>query len=417
MTEVIDRTDAHSDPLAGVDLTEPAIIADPHPVYGRLQADTPVAWNDQLRGWLVTGYDAIHKVLLHPATSVEKLGPFVDRSVSADRGNVQALGEILGDWMVFRDPPTHTQLRRSLKDAFMPAEIRELTPRVRSIVDDLLRDLPTDTPVDIVQRFAFPLPAFVIGDLFGMPREEMETLKEWSDHLGKFVLASVDEDSDRIYMLAGSAAQAMKARFTELVAEHRAQPRDNFTCRMIANSEGLTDEQIVHNLVLLLWAGHETTTNLIATGIHHLARNPEAWKALQEAPESVPAAVDEFLRIDGPAQMLVRLVKEDMTLEGQDIRAGETLYLLVNTGNRDPARFSEPGALDIRREKNRHLGFGRGIHMCLGAPLAKLEGEQALHGLLAHYRAIEPAGDTAWRQNLIIRGPKQMEVILRRAAA
>lgn len=401
------------DPLAGTNLTDPSIIADPHPVYGALQAETPVVWNQQLHGWVVTGYEACRKAMLHPGMSVEKLDPFVRHSSAADRKNVETLGEVLGDWMVFKDPPTHTQLRRSLKDAFMPAEIRELQPRVRAIVDDLMTALPVGAPVDMVANFAFPLPAMVIGDLFGMPREELDTLKTWSDDLGKFVLASVDAEQDRIYLLAGEAARQMKARFQVLLDDHRANPRDDFTSRMIANSDGLTDDQIVHNLVLLLWAGHETTTNLIATSIHHLCRDPARFTALKDDPARVPGTVEESLRMDGPAQMLVRFAKEDLELEGHIIPKGEMVYVMLNTANRDPAMFDAPEAFDAAREVNKHLGFGRGIHMCLGAPLARLEGEQALHGLTECYASMRFAGDeTEWRQNLIIRGPRRLEVVL-----
>ncbi len=406
-------TDQRLDPLAGTDLTNPEIIADPHPVYGLLQAETPVAWNNQLHGWVVTGYEAARKALLHPALSVEKLAPFVRHSSARDRANVEILGEVLGDWMVFRDPPTHTQLRRSLKDAFMPAEIRELQPRVRAIVDELLAGLPEGEPVDVVERFAFPLPAMAIGDLFGMPRDELDTLKAWSDDLGKFVLASVDADQDRIYLLPGEAARRMKARFQILLDDHRARPRDDFTSRMIANSEGLTDGQIVHNLVLLLWAGHETTTNLIATAIHHLCSDPARFDRLRAEPSLAPGTVDECLRMDGPAQMLVRFAKEDLEFEGQPITRDEMVYIMINTANRDPAIFEAPEDFDAAREVNKHLGFGRGIHMCLGAPLARLEGEQALHGLAGRYKSMRFAGPaTVWRQNLIIRGPRKLEVVV-----
>jgi cytochrome P450 len=406
-------TDQRPDLLAGTNLADPAVTADPPPVYGRLQADTPVAWSAQLHGWVVTGYELARKAMLHPGLSVEKLEPFTRHSSARDRKNVETLGEVLGDWMVFKDPPTHTQLRRSLKDAFMPAEIRELEPRVRAIVDGLLAGLPQGEPVDVVERFAFPLPAMVIGDLFGMPRDELETLKAWSDDLGKFVLASVDADQDRIYLLAGEAARRMKARFQIMLDDHRTNPREDFTSRMIANSEGLTDDQIVHNLVLLLWAGHETTTNLIATSIHHLCSDPMRFEQLRANPALVPGTVEECLRMDGPAQMLVRFAKEDMDLDGHPIGQDEMVYLMINTANRDPSMFDAPEDFDAAREVNKHLGFGRGIHMCLGAPLARLEGEQALHGLAERFTKMGFAGTaTEWRQNLIIRGPRKLEVLL-----
>jgi len=401
------------DPLAGTDLTDPAIVADPHPTYARLQAEAPVAWSHQLHGWLVTRYDDVHRALLHPKLSVEKLEPFVAHSSAGDRENVEVLGAALSDWMVFKDPPTHTQLRRSLKDAFMPKEIAELKPRVRAIVDELLDELPAGEPVDIVERFAFPLPAMVIGDLFGLPREDLDQLKAWSDDLGKFVLASTEADSDRIYRLAGRAVVGMKERFGRLVADHRGEARDNFTSRLIANSGELSTDQIVHTLMLVLWAGHETTTNLLATAAHYICGAPGEFARLRAEPESIPAAVEECLRADGPAHMLVRLAKEALDIGGQKINAGERVFVLMNAANRDPAFVDDPHTVDLARAPNKHLGFGRGIHMCLGAPLARLEGEQALLGLTQRFGDIRFAGPpTEWRQNLIIRGPRRLEVVL-----
>ena len=414
MNESFKRAGAgRSDPLTETDLTNPAIIADPHPTYAWLQQAAPVAWSHQLHGWIVTRYHDAHRALLHPALSVEKLEPFVAHSSAADRENVEVLGRVLSDWMVFKDPPTHTRLRRALKDAFMPAEIAELKPRVRAIVDELLDDLPAGEPVDFVERFAFPLPAMVIGDLFGLPRGELDALKAWSDDLGKFVLASTEAERDRIYRLAGQAVARMKERFGRLVEDHRREPRDDFTSRLIENAEGLSTEQIVHTLVLVLWAGHETTTNLLATAAHHMCRMPGTFSGLRAEPDGIPAAVEECLRADGPAHMLVRLAKEPLEIGGQKIDAGDRVYVMMNAANRDPAFVDDPHSVDFSRPPGKHLGFGRGIHMCLGAPLARLEGEQALLGLTERFSDIRYAGrPTEWRQNLIIRGPRRLNVVL-----
>ena len=334
------REPAKVDPLSATDLTDPAIVADPHPTYGALLARTPVVWNDQLKGWVLTRHADVQRALRDPGLSVEKLQPFVARSQSEQRDEVEALGRVLSDWMVFRDPPRHTNLRRALKDAFMPAEIAALAPRVRAIADDLLAEVTERSDWEFVDAFAGPMPTYVIGDLFGLPREYIPLLRVWSDHLGRFVLAATDDDD--IYSKAGAAVRAMTDRFAQLVDDHRARPRDDFTSRLIENGAELTNDEIVHTLVLILWAGHETTTNLLATSLFHLARDPESYRRLRDAPELIPQAVDEFLRLDGPAQMLVRLAKEDVSYGGQSIRAGERRHdgrdrRRIREGNPDQA--------------------------------------------------------------------------------
>jgi cytochrome P450 len=399
------------DPLSGQDLTDPSIVDNPYPLFAELQEESPVAWNQQLNGWIVSRFDDVDLVLRSPHTSVEKLQPFVQNSSSSARGDIEVLGEVLSDWMVFVDPPRHASLRQALKDAFMPAEIRALAPRVRATTDELLDQLPLDKDVDVVEHFAGPLPAMVIGDLFGLPRSELPILKSWSDPLGKFVLASTDREN--LYENAGRVVRDMKARFLALMNEYRETPADNFMTRMLANAGDLSDDEIANTLVLVLWAGHDTTTNHLATMFHYLCAQPDLFQRLRAEPALIPGAVEEFLRLDGPAHMLVRLVKEDIDIGGRTIRAGERIFTMMNTANRDQRKFTCPHDVQPDRAKNRHLAFGKGIHVCLGAPLARLEGVQALTALTERYSDIRFGSDQAtWRQNLIMRGPNYLPVQL-----
>ncbi len=399
------------DPLADMDLTDPEFVTNPHGILETLQQKTPVAWNNQLKGWIVTRFDDVDFVLRSPHTSVEKLQPFVAHSSSSDRVDIELLGDVLSDWMLFADPPHHTKLRRALKDAFMPAEIKALTPRVQATIGELLDSLPVGQDIDMVSRFSAPLPALVIGDLFGLPRSDQGLLKEWSDPLGRFVLASTNREN--LYSNAANAVRAMKARLLELVDEHRQAPRDNFTSRMLANAGELSDDEIVHSLIVVLWAGHDTTSNHLATVLHYLCARPDLFHLLRQNLDLIPGAVEEFLRLDSPAHMMVRLVKEDIEVSGQKIKAGERIFAMMNTANRDPQKFAEPNQVQVDRAKNRHLSFGKGMHGCLGAPLARLEGVQALTALCERYSDIRFAAEPAtWRQNLIMRGPSYLPVRL-----
>ena len=412
MSQTIDSlAGARADPLAGTDLRDPAIVSNPHPTYRWLQARAPVAWNEQLHAWLVSDYEHVRRGLAEPKLSVEKLEPFAAHATSIARADVDVLSRALSDWMVFKDPPRHSRLRRALKDVFMPKAIVALRPKVEGVVGELLDALPADGVTDIVESFAYPLPAIVISDLFGMPRAEVEQLKSWSDDVGKFVLQATDVAD--VHGPAAQAVREMSARFHALVAAHRLRPEDDFTSHMIEHGADLSDDEIVHTLVFVLFAGHETTTNLIASSIFHLSQAPENYSALRAEPALIADAVEEFLRFEGPVQMLVRLAKVDLELAGQQIRAGERLYLVLNAANRDPQVFERADELELGREKNRHLGFGRGIHMCLGAPLARLEGQAALRGLTQRYRRVD-SDEVAWRQNLIIRGPRHLAVRLRK---
>ena len=402
----------HFDPMADIDLTDPAIVTDPHPTYNWLRDNVPVSWNEQLGGWVLSRYDDVRRALQDPRTSVEKLQPFVAHSSAPERADIEVLGEVLSDWMVFSDPPRHTDMRRLLKDAFMPAQIKALDPRVAATVSELLDALDPSEPQSIVEKFAFPLPAMVIGDLFGLPRSDIGNLKLWSEGLGKFVLGATDRTD--LYKNAGSSVRDLCARFRQLIEDHRRNPIEgSFTNDLIKNAGDLSDDVLVHTLVLVLWAGHETTANLVATSIHHLCLFPELYQQLRRDRSLIPAAVEEFLRFDGPVNMLVRLAKEDLQFGEHWIRAGERMLLLMNTANRDSAMFDTPDELRFDRAKNRHMTFGKGIHICLGAPLARLEGAKALEGLIDRYERLEFADDYhPWKQNLIIRGPREFSVRL-----
>ncbi len=402
--------------LENLDLTDPNVVAHPHATYDRLRNERPVHWNRSLNGWVVTRHGDVRDVLRHPQFSVEKLEPFVAHMTGDKAAGVEALGRILSDWMVFKDPPRHTNLRRALKNAFMPRDIEKMRPMVRAVVDELLDDFAGDGRIDLVTDFGFPLPATVIGDLFGVPRDRIAPLKQWSDDLGRFVLNSIDSRGK--YERAGRAAQEMTELFREVLEDHRENPRDDVTSLMLRDGDGvLTDDEMVHTMVLALWAGHETTTNLVANGMLALIDHPAQLARLQADPSLIPSAVEEFLRWEGPAQMLVRLAKQDVEVAGVTVKQGQRVFVATNAANRDPAMFDHPEEFDVGRAKNRHVAFGHGIHLCLGAPLARLEGHVAFDRLLARFTDFRLEVDAPeWRDQIIMRGPVSLPMSLKRRA-
>ena len=402
-------------PATGLDLRSPAVLDDPHPVYDRLRARAPAHWSASLGGWVLTRHADVRRALLDPRLSVEKMGRFeARRSGGEGHADVAFLARTLADWMVFNDPPRHRELRRAMQNAFLARDIPILETNVRAVVDELLDPLGAAGRMDLVADFAHPLPAIVIAELFGLPRREREQLKQWSDDLGRFVLGNVEDTGhDAKYGRAARAARAMATRFHALVGEHRRTPREDFTQLLIRDGAHLRDEEIVHTLMFVLFAGHETTTNLIASAVLSLLRNPTLAAHLRAEPERVADAVEEFLRMDGPVQMVFRLALEDVEYGGAVIRAGERVHLVLNAANRDPSVFDRPHETDLERGRSRHVSFAPGAHFCLGAPLARLEARVALQGLLARFPRMELDGDPAalsWRPELVIHGLRALPV-------
>ncbi|WP_416899979.1 MAG: cytochrome P450 [Minwuia sp.] len=387
-----------------VDFADPEVIALPQPVLDALRDRQPFHWNPSLKGWFATRFEDVRQVLGSPDFSVEKFGPALDRTSGEGRARLEALAKVLGDWIVFMDPPGHTRLRRAMRTGFMPRDMDALTPKVHARVDQLLAPLEGTSRVELKDAFANPLPAMVISDLFGIPEDDIPELKIWADQLGKFVLGG-RQTPDR-KRRAFEAVQDFTAYLDGLVESHRSNPRPDLTQHLIDHDEDgdrLSHEEIVHSILLCVWAGYETTANLIANGVMALARNPVQAEALARDPSGIPDAVEEFLRFEGAAQTLVRIAKTDTEVAGQPVAKNEKVFVSLFAANHDPDRFELPGRLDTMRQRNRHMGFGHGIHLCLGAPLARLEGRAAFEGLLKRFEGFRIVEEPAWRDELMTR--------------
>lgn len=402
---------------SSVDLKHPDFIADPHSAYRTLRLEEPVHWSPSLKGWVVTRHDLVSSVLLDPRFSVEKFEPFVAHTSGDLRNKVEIVTGVLENWMVFRDPPQHQRLRGALGKYFSPKEMERLRPRVLQIVDELIDTFVARGRVELIQEFAVPLPTRVIGELFGAGDERIANLKRWASDLGKFV-TSARATPDK-YDRAARAVEAMVVSFTDLLEEHRRKPRPDLTTRLLeagAGSDGLTQDEMISTLVLLLFAGHETTTNLIANGLYWLLRESEQLARLKSNPNLIASAVEEILRYEGPAQTVVRLAKEDVRVGNTDIRRGDRLFLALNAAARDPGVFEDADAFKIDRGRSNHIAFGLGIHFCLGAPLARLEGQIALDRLLARLEDMQLQTEfPRWSDDLVTRGMVELHLTFRRS--
>ena len=394
---------------------DPAVVADPFPIYGRLRDEEPAHWSPALKGWVLTRYDDVKRVCLDGGMSSDRLRPFFASLPSPEAIRMAELMRVLTLWMVFRDPPEHTRLRRLTSRVFNVRSIQALKPAIESLAAWLLDRIGDREEFDLIADFAGPLPALVIMDMLGVPRHELPRLKRLSDEMALFI-GSARETPGK-YERAESATREMAALFRALIEERRSDPRRDLLSELVHLSddgERLSEDELVATCVLLLFAGHETTTHHITNGLAALLRFPGEMEKLRRNSQLAPAAVEELLRYDGPIGAQVRIVQEPQRFHGCEFQRGERVFLMMNAANRDPRAYQEPDRVDFARHGPPHLTFGFGAHICLGFPLARLEGQIALPAVLARWREIEPLSDAPeWLDSLVLRGMKAFPVRVR----
>jgi cytochrome P450 len=395
---------------------DPTVLADPFPLYRRLRDEDPAHWSPLLKAWVLTRYDDVRRVCLDSRMSSDRLRPFFATLPSAETASIGELIRYLTLWMVFRDPPVHTRLRRLASKVFNVRSMHALRPNVEALTRWLLDGIGAREEIDFVADFAGPLPALVIMDMLGVPRGELARLKHLSDEMALFIGSA--RDSPEKYARAEAATQEMAQLFRELIAARRSAPQADLLSQLVeVQDEGdrLTEDELVATCILLLFAGHETTTHHLSLGLAALLRFPGELERLRADPALAPAAVEELLRYDGPIGAQVRIVQEPQTFHGRAFKPGERVFLMMNAANRDERAYPDPDRVDLARNGVPHLTFGFGMHICLGFPLARLEGQVALPAVLARWRRIEPVGDApAWVDSMVLRGMQAMPLRVRR---
>ena len=401
------------------DLGDRATNADPFPAFAHLRRHDPVHWSPAMKAWILTRYADVRQVALNNREiSADRLTPFFRANPEYRSGAIESLVRYLNHWMVFRDPPDHTRLRRLFTKAFTPTAVANLAPNVESIVGELIDGMAAKAkrgePVDFIADFAYPLPASVIMDLLGVPRTDLARVKVWSDEIALFI--GTAQVAGNKYLRAEQGAKAMAAYFRALVEARTSEPADDMISLLVLardDRDALTTDEIIGTCILLLFAGHETTTNLIGNGFLYSMKHRDQWERLAADPSLAGRAVEEWLRYDGPSGALARIAAADLELGGRTIRAGQRVFAFANAANRDPEAFEDAERFDIGREANPHLTFGHGIHFCLGAPLARLEGAIAARRLVERLPSIRLVDDAPeWHDSLILRGVKALPVTL-----
>jgi len=390
--------------------TNPVLRSDPYPFYARLRETDPFHRCRNADGWVLSRYEDVLAVLRDPSYSADERNhrryrSFVRRFQNAglpdpyadDRGSMLRL-----------DPPDHTRLRGLVAKAFTPRAVERMRPRIEAILKELLEARPARGPMELVTELAAPLPVRVIAEMLGIPPEDGERFRHWSNE----VVRSLGEGTHEDRRAAERAGAELDRYFEATIAARRAAPKDDLISALASAEDAgdrLKRNELLSTLTLLLVAGNETTTNLISNATLALLRNPAQLELLRRAPEQVAGAIDELLRYDSPVQMTSRIALSDRELAGKKIRRGEQLVLLLGSANRDPAVFEEPDRLDLTRRDVRHLSFSHGIHFCLGAQLARLEAGLALEALITRFpRFTLLPQEIRWGTNTILRGPKAL---------
>ncbi len=367
----------------------PLFLDDPYPHYQQWREDMPIWWAEDVGGWVVSRYDDVRAVL--------KDGTLFSSNSMGEMDQQAMALPLLTD-----DPPRHTQLRAIVNKAFTSRTLKDMEIEVKDLVDELLDGLEGKTLIDISEAFTIPLPVYIIARLMGIPEERGADFKRWSDALtGTSEATSLEDRLPDIMEMAGY--------FQSLIPERRANPGDDLISKVVqaeVDGEGISDQDIVGFTILLLIAGNETTTNLLSNLLHYLADDPDKWNELRDNPDKIDAAIEETLRFDGPVHWVNRKATADTEFHGQKVKAGDIVYAILGSANRDADHYEAADEFRLDRGRSDHHTFGHGIHFCIGAPLGRMEARYALEGLFKRYKSVRhPAqADNERTHSTMLRG-------------
>jgi len=385
---------------------------EPYPTYWALRKKAPLV---SLRPGVLacTRYKECLSLLRDPRFSARRYMRPIEHYTEEQRRQLATWVRVASHQLIFADPPDHTRLRSAMVGAFSAEAIKRLIPRITNLFLEILDDVPPGVEFDFMSLIARRFPAFVIGELLGIPRKGWKRLMRWCDAFMNFFSSVLPP--------FGLALEAQRAtieliEFVRPLFERRmSEPADDLISRLLAagqERDTVTSEELVAQCALFLVAGHETTRNLLGNSVHTLLRHPSAVTRLRQRPSFVRSAVEEILRYQGPVQGISRVVALPYKFFDETLELGQTIIILVASANRDPAQFPHPDRFNIERRDNAHLTFGAGAHTCLGSHLARLEAQIAITLLLRRYRHIQLCDtDPPWTETLLVRGPKRLNVV------
>jgi len=393
------------------------ILQDPYPTYARLHQEGPLHYVDvggKWAVWSIFSHAECSSIAKDPRLSAKRAKQMLLPLPLSRQSEFAELARMLSLWLIFMDPPEHTRLRKLLNKGFSAAAVEGLRPQAEAIVDQMLKQLPHGSDIDLMREFANPMPVRIISELLGVPQALHGTFVDASRAIAVF-----RGNPNRTVEEARAAQDALielTEFFRKTVAERRRNKGSDLISLLIdieEEGEVLTEEELYAQCIALLFAGHETTRNLIGNGMYTLLKNPQQAAELREKPEMIRSAVEELLRYESPVQFTARVLKEDIEVCGQRIPKGWTVQCMLGAANRDPKQFEEPDRLDLKRLNNQHLAFSAGLHFCIGAQLARLEGQIAILNLVQRFSGFsELHPRKEWAPTFGFRGLKSLRVTL-----
>jgi cytochrome P450 len=393
------------------DLTAPSASADPYSVFTGLREQDPVHWSEVHRAWLITRYADVSAAFQNKAFSNDRVRPVLARKRGT--GAAEGVLGLMTGWMVVNDPPVHTRLRKLAAGAFKGQRIAGMNETITGIVDEHIEAfLRLDGPQDLISEVAYPLPATIIATMLGAPPEDRDRFRAWSDELALVAFGAGGANRADRHERALRGLEEMRAYFGGLIEQRRSDPGEDMLSALMAR-EGddlLDDDELTAMCALLLFAGHETTTNSIANSVLALLRHPDQLRRLRAEPELIGPAVEELLRFDGPIKVLNRWVVAETEVGGRTIKPGERVHLVLASANRDPEKFAEPDVLDLGRSPNPHIAFGKGIHACIGAQLARMETRVAVARIVERMPELALVEEPEWKDVLASRSMERLVV-------
>jgi cytochrome P450 len=391
-------------------LFSPEFQRDPYPTYRRCLAGPPLLPMQGRPGiWLLFGYEECLKLIRDERLSAVRPASTLVAATGEALQEFDDLVRHMHRWLLLRDAPSHSELRKLMNRGFTPLVTARLKDSIDAIVDRLLEDMSGGKTIDLIKDFAYPLPVRVICDLLGVPDELHERCVTLSNDIAVWF-----GDPRRLPETARAAQRAireMEGYFAAIIRERRSAPREDLLGLLLDAAASLTEEDLIAQCVMLLFAGHETTRNLIGNGIYTLLRHPSAYQELREDEALWPTAIDELLRYESPVQGFGRSLKTDLAVEGIDLPAGCSVLFMIGAAHRDPRQYADPDRLDVRRAHNRHLAFGGDAHVCLGSTLARLEGRLSMSALMRRFSDLRLADEQPdWGPNFAFRGLTTLRV-------
>jgi cytochrome P450 len=397
------QTANHAAPLGLYQLLDPDVLANPYPLYERLRTEDPVHWDPFLHAWVVTRYaDVVHVLNAFSASRT----PTPEQLAAMGLSQLCPIAEVMVKQMLFLDAPGHSRIRKLAAQAFTPRRVEALRAHIQEIADRLIGGVSAAGRIDVIADIAEPLPCIVTAEMLGVPAEDYQQLKLWSQDFAE-MLGNFQHNPERAPRIAQSV-EGMTDYFRRAMVDQRRHPRAGLLGALMeaeVDGDRLSDDEIIANVIVTMVGGQETTTNLIGNGMLALLRNPGELERLRADSSLIASAVEELLRYEAPSQQTARLAPSDIELGGRRIKKRQAVIAVMGAANRDPARFHDPDRLDVSRQDNRHVAFGWGPHFCFGAALARIEGQVTFETMLRRLPGLSLTETPLhWRTNLGLRG-------------